>query len=217
MAVVLSTQSTSWRGERCSVIVPSTNFTPPRFLHNWTFNWSHYLSVFRRTLLTKIQGVPPLKKVSTAVKQNAVSDIHRSQLSTGSTDTRCSPRVLAVGPCTTLPHFVLLCACVRYSAQTDLPEPVGRPGAELKRTEEEEEDEEEEVSHGWTHTNVTLDGHTLISLMAKIILEQNPPPATQLFSSSPAKDLLIDFCQNGLTPFFELGCSYILTSIAIPT
>ena len=94
--------------------------------------------------------------------------------------------------------LVLLCACVRYSAQTDLPEPVGRPGAELKRTEEE-------VSHGWTHTNVTLDGHTLISLMAKIILEQNPRPATQLFSSSPAKDLLSDFCQNGLTPFFRIG------------
>ena len=94
---------------------------------------------------------------------------------------------------------MLLCVCVRYSAQTDLPEPVGRPGAELKRTEEEEE-----VSHGWTHTNVTLDGHTLISLMAKIILEQNPRPATQLFSSSPAKDLLIDFCQNGFTPFSEL-------------
>ena len=112
--------------------------------------------------------------------------------------------------------LVLLCACVRYSAQTDLPEPVGRPGAELKRTEEEEE-EEEGVSHGWTHTNVTLDGHTLISLMAKIILEQNPRPTTQLFSSSPAKDLLIDFCQNGLTPFFELGCCYILTSNAIPS
>ena len=97
---------------------------------------------------------------------------------------------------------------MRYSAQTDLPEPVGRPGAELKRTEEEAEEEEEEeeevVSHGWTHTNVTLDGHTLISLMAKIILEQNPRPATQLFSSSPAKDLLIDFCQNCFTPFFEL-------------
>ena len=103
---------------------------------------------------------------------------------------------------------------MRYSAQTDLPEPVGRPGAELKRTEEVEE--EEEVSHGWTHTNVTLDGHTLISLMAKIILEQNPRPATQLFSGSPAKDLLIDFCQNGLTPFFELDCCYILTSNAIP-
>ena len=75
-----------------------------------------------------------------------------------------------------MPHFVLLCACVRYSAQTDLPEPVGRPGAELKRTEEEAEEEEEEeeevVSHGWTHTNVTLDGHTLISLMAKIILSK---------------------------------------------
>ena len=107
-----------------------------------------------------------------------------------------------------------VCAFVRYSAQTDLPEPVGRPGAELKRTEEEEE---EEVSHGWTHTNVTLDGHTLISLMAKIILEQNPRPATQLFSSSPAKDLLIDFCQNGLTPFSELDCCYILTSNAIPS
>ena len=109
---------------------------------------------------------------------------------------------------------MLLCAFVRYSAQTDLPEPVGRPGAELKRTEEEEV---EEVSHGWTHTNVTLDGHTLISLMAKIILEQNPRPATQLFSSSPGKDYLINFCQNDLTPFFELGCCYILTSNAIPS
>ena len=39
--------------------------------------------------------------------------------------------------------LVRVCVFVRYSAQTDLPEPVGRPGAELKRTEEEEEEEEE--------------------------------------------------------------------------
>jgi len=54
MAVVLSTEHVLERRERCSVIVPSTNFTPQRFLHNWTFNWSHYLSVLSRTLLTKI-------------------------------------------------------------------------------------------------------------------------------------------------------------------
>ena len=94
---------------------------------------------------------------------------------------------------------MLLCACVRYSAQTDLPEPVGRPGAELKRTEEEEE---VVVSHGWTHTNVTLDGHTLISLMAKIILEQNPPPATQLLNCEGFADR---FLSKWFDTFFRLG------------
>ena len=68
--------------------------------------------------------------------------------------------------CTAAAHLHLpLLYC---GASTDLPEPVGSPGAELKRTEEEEE--EVEVSHGWTHSNVTQAAHTLIRLMAKIIL-----------------------------------------------
>ena len=78
-----------------------------------------------------------------------------------------------VQPPTYLSAVLYHCAVGR--ASTDLPEPVGSPGAELKRTEEEEEEEEEkeevvEVSHGRTHTNVTLAAHMLIRLMAKIIL-----------------------------------------------
>ena len=60
----------------------------------------------------------------------------------------------------------LILAVLYCSASTDLPEPVWSPGAELKRTEEVEE----VVSHGRTHTNVTQAAHTLIRLMAKIIL-----------------------------------------------
>ena len=80
-----------------------------------------------------------------------------------------------VQPPTYLSAVLYHCAVGR--ASTDLPEPVGSPGAELKRTEEEAEEEKEEeeeevveVSHGWTHTNVTLAAHMLIRLMAKIIL-----------------------------------------------
>ena len=78
------------------------------------------------------------------------------------------------------------------------------------------EEEEEEVSHGWTHTNVTLDGHTLISLMAKIILEQNPPPRHATLFEFTCEGFADRFLSKWFDTFFELYCCYILTSNAIP-